>query len=64
MCPTYDYVCDNCDMPHSVTQSIHDYNPYKKIKCGHCGKGLLERSISAPFIEFKGDGWTPKKIKL
>ncbi len=62
MCPTYDFCCDYCDMPHSIVQPMSEYNPHANIVCEHCGVGLLECAISAPLVIFKGSDWTPKKL--
>lgn len=62
--PIYEYLCSHCDMPHTIRQGIKDYNPFAKLHCAHCANGILERQISAAFLEFKGAGWTPKRRKL
>ncbi len=59
MCPTYGYACNMCDMPTDITEKISEHNPHLKRVCDHCPDGVLERMISASFIEFKGDGWSP-----
>lgn len=56
------YACSNCDMPKDIEQKIGS-EAIRDIICEHCKEGELMRTICAPFIEFKGDGWTPKQRK-
>jgi len=49
----YEYQCAKC---HKRTEKIENLSgPYLK-KCPHCG-GKLERTLTAPSIQFKGSGW-------
>jgi putative FmdB family regulatory protein len=51
--PLYEYQCAKC---HKRTEKIENLSgPYLK-KCPHCG-GKLERTLTAPSIQFKGSGW-------
>lgn len=51
--PLYEFKCQRCGVSFEVLQKI-DGSPLKNcIKCG----GKLEKVISPPTIQFKGDGW-------
>lgn len=51
--PLYEYECTKC---HKRTEKIeHVAGPHLK-KCPHCG-GKVEPVLSAPAIQFKGQGW-------
>jgi putative FmdB family regulatory protein len=53
--PTYDYVCEACDLKFVLFQSIRD-NPIKK--CPACGKLKLRRLFgTGAAIMFKGSGF-------
>jgi putative FmdB family regulatory protein len=51
--PLYEYKCSDCHSKFEYMQKASD--PPKK-KCPKCG-GLLIKIISAPAIQFKGQGW-------
>jgi len=51
--PIYEYECQKCKTRLEVFQKINDKPPTRHQKCG----GKWERMISAPAIQFKGDGW-------
>jgi putative FmdB family regulatory protein len=51
--PIYEYVCSQCGRRCEVVQKVND-PPLKK--CKSCG-GALKKVISAPAIQFKGNGW-------
>ena len=51
--PLYEYKCSQCGARVEILQSVHDA-PLKK--CRQCG-GKLTKLISAPAIQFKGNGW-------
>jgi putative FmdB family regulatory protein len=51
--PIYEYECQKCNTRLEVFQKINDKPPTRHQKCG----GKWERLISAPAIQFKGDGW-------
>ncbi len=51
--PLYEYKCQNCGVAFEVIQKVGE-SPFKKcLKCG----GLLKKIISAPALQFKGEGW-------
>lgn len=51
--PLYEYECTKC---HKRTEKIETVaGPHLK-KCPHC-KGKVEPVLSAPAIQFKGQGW-------
>jgi putative FmdB family regulatory protein len=51
--PLYEYECTKC---HKRTEKIEPVaGPHLK-KCPHCG-GKVESVLSAPAIQFKGQGW-------
>jgi putative FmdB family regulatory protein len=51
--PLYEYECTKC---HKKTEKIENVaGPHLK-KCPHCG-GKVEPVLSAPAIQFKGQGW-------
>lgn len=51
--PIYEFKCQRCGASFEVLQKIDD-SPLKN--CKKCG-GKLEKVISPPTIQFKGDGW-------
>ncbi len=51
--PLYEYECQNC---HRHVEKIQSYSAPPLEVCPHCG-GKLERTISAPAVQFKGSGW-------
>lgn len=51
--PLYEYVCSQCGHRIEVVQKVGDPSP--KI-CTSCG-GVLKKVISAPALQFKGNGW-------
>jgi predicted nucleic acid-binding Zn ribbon protein len=57
---TYVYACSICDMPKDIEQKIGS-EALRGIICEHCQEGELVRTVCAPFLEFKGAGWTEKQ---
>ena len=51
--PLYEYKCSKCGATVETLQGVHDA-PLRK--CRECG-GKLVKLISAPAIQFKGNGW-------
>ena len=51
--PTYDYECKACHHRWELFQSI---KADAEKKCPKCG-GKLERTLTAPGLNFKGAGW-------
>ncbi len=51
--PLYEYQCDHCGEIFEIIQKFSD-SPL--FECELCG-GKLERLLSPPAIQFKGDGW-------
>jgi putative FmdB family regulatory protein len=51
--PLYEYQCDHCEELFEIIQKFSD-DPLSE--CELCG-GKLERLLSPPSIQFKGDGW-------
>ncbi len=51
--PIYEYKCEDCGAETEVLQKASE--PPKK-KCSRCG-GKLKKKLSAPAIQFKGEGW-------
>lgn len=51
--PLYEYECKEC---HRRTEKIQKFSDAELTVCPHCG-GPLERTITAPAIQFKGAGW-------
>jgi putative FmdB family regulatory protein len=51
--PIYEYECKKCGHLFEVIQKV-SAGPIKK--CEKC-KGMVERLISSPAIQFKGSGW-------
>jgi putative FmdB family regulatory protein len=51
--PLYEYCCSQCGKCFEVVQKVADPPPKK---CKSCG-GALKKVISAPAIQFKGNGW-------
>lgn len=51
--PLYEYECTKC---HKRTEKIESVAGRHLKKCPHCG-GKVERVLSAPAIQFKGQGW-------
>jgi len=51
--PLYEYECTKC---HKRTEKIENVAGPHLRKCPHCG-GKVEPVLSAPAIQFKGQGW-------
>ena len=51
--PLYEYECKEC---HRRTEKIQKFSDAELTVCPYCG-GSLERTITAPAIQFKGAGW-------
>jgi putative FmdB family regulatory protein len=51
--PLYEYQCKKCGHKFERIQKFSD-KPVKK--CPECG-GPVEKTISAPAVQFKGSGW-------
>jgi putative FmdB family regulatory protein len=51
--PLYEYRCKKCGHLFEKIQKFSD-KPVKK--CPECG-GAVEKTISAPAVQFKGSGW-------
>src|SRR5687767_15263542 len=51
--PIYEYECRKCKAHTEAFQKLSDKPLTKCRKCG----GRLDKTISAPAIQFKGSGW-------
>jgi len=51
--PIYEFRCKKCNNQIEVFQKLSDKAPTRCKKCG----GRLEKLISSPAIQFKGEGW-------
>lgn len=51
--PIYEFRCKKCNDQIEVLQKFSDKSPTRCKKCG----GRLEKLISSPAIQFKGEGW-------
>ena len=51
--PIYEYRCKKCAAQTEVLLRSSDKPP---TRCAECG-GRLEKLISSPAIQFKGEGW-------
>ena len=51
--PIYEFRCKKCGKQIEVIQKFADKKP---TRCKECG-GRLEKLISSPAIQFKGEGW-------
>jgi putative FmdB family regulatory protein len=51
--PLYEYQCKECGRR---TEKIQKFSDPELTVCPHCG-GTLERTLTAPAIQFKGGGW-------
>lgn len=51
--PIYEYRCKKCGEHLEVLLKFSDKQPSRCRKCG----GRLEKQISSPAIQFKGEGW-------
>ena len=51
--PLYEYQCQQC---HKHVEKIQKFSDAPLTTCPHCG-GTLERTLTAPAIQFKGSGW-------
>jgi len=52
--PIYEYRCKKCEKQTEVLLRSSDDKP--PTRCRECG-GRLEKMISSPAIQFKGEGW-------
>lgn len=51
--PLYEYQCNECGCR---TEKIQKFSDPELTVCPHCG-GKLERTLTAPAVQFKGGGW-------
>ena len=51
--PLYEYECKKC---HHRVERIQKFSDPHMKKCPDCG-GALEQVLSAPAVQFKGQGW-------
>lgn len=51
--PLYEYACQQCSRR---VEKIQKFSDAPLTTCPHCG-GTLERTITAPAVQFKGAGW-------
>lgn len=51
--PLYEYQCQAC---HRHVEKIQKFSDAPLTVCPHCG-GALERTLTAPAVQFKGSGW-------
>ena len=51
--PLYEYECQHC---HRRVEKIQKFSDAPLTTCPHCG-GVLERTLTAPAVQFKGSGW-------
>ena len=51
--PLYEYLCKKCG---HVFEKIVKFSDGPIKKCPECG-GVVEQTISAPAVQFKGSGW-------
>ncbi len=51
--PLYEYECTQC---HRRLEKIQKFSDAELTVCPQCG-GTLERTVTAPAIQFKGAGW-------
>ena len=51
--PLYEYLCKKCG---HVFEKIVKFSDRPIKKCPECG-GVVEQTISAPAVQFKGSGW-------
>lgn len=51
--PLYEYQCTAC---RKLTEKRQKFSDPELTECPHCG-GRLERTITAPAVQFKGGGW-------
>jgi putative FmdB family regulatory protein len=52
--PLYEYECEACGERFEVIQKFSDA---PITECRKCGKGPVEKLLSSPAIQFKGEGW-------
>ncbi len=51
--PLYEYECTQC---HRRLEKIQKFSDAELTICPQCG-GALQRTVTAPAIQFKGAGW-------
>lgn len=51
--PLYEYRCKKCG---HIFEKIQKFSDKLVKKCPECG-GVVEQTISAPAVQFKGSGW-------
>ena len=52
--PLYEYECSACGQRFEAIQKFSDA---PITACKACGKGPVEKLLSSPAIQFKGEGW-------
>lgn len=52
--PTYEYICQSCNLKTEITQKMSDPNI---DTCPYCNNNTLNRILSTPPFHFKGKGF-------
>lgn len=52
--PLYEYACGACGQRFEIIQKFSDA---PLTTCRLCGKGSVDKLLSSPAIQFKGEGW-------
>lgn len=60
--PTYNYECQSCQEQFEALVSISQRNEAQE--CPECGKADSRKLISAPNLNFPGDDWTSKNLRV
>ena len=63
---TYPYECqaENCGHEFSIQMRMSEYDTKMKPPCPECGSVDVMRILSAPMINFSGDGWATKNHRI
>jgi len=61
---TYPYECDDCDHYFEFEMSMKEYDSKGTYPCPACDSKNTRRVITAPYINFAGDGWTGKNLRI
>lgn len=60
--PFYGYACNACGHTFDKLRPMDERND--PVSCPECGSEDTKRTIDVPMLNFPGDGWTTKNLRV